>query len=204
MKSRKEIKSLAKKTLSANYWPSVLTLLLFSIIYAAASGTVVAFILLAGPLMAGLNAFFLKALKGEPVNVGTMFMEGFTTNFGRKVGAYWWQSLFIFLWSLLFGIPAIIKGFAYSMQFYILADCPNVTAKDSLKLSMRMMRGNKWRLFVLELSFIGWLILSAFTFGLLPLFYVSPYMEFSLAQFYLDVKEKALANGVITAEELGC
>lgn len=203
MKSRKEIKSLAKQGLRSSYWPSVLTLVLFALIFSASSFTGIIFILLAGPLTAGRSAFFLKAQKGEKAGVGTMFTEGVGTNFGRKVGGYWLHTLFLCLWSMLFAIPGIIKYYAYSMHFYILADCPNVTARQSLKLSMRMMKGNKWKLFVLDLSFIGWAILSAFTGGLLTLFYVAPYMSHATARFYLEVKEKALATGVITAEELG-
>ena len=112
------------------------------------------------------------------------------------------MALFVFLWSLLFFIPGIIKSFSYAMTQYILADCPNVKARDALKLSMRIMNGHKADLFVFHLSFLGWAILGALTFGILNLFYVSPYMNSSLATFYLEVREDALRRGVITMGQL--
>lgn len=202
MKSRKEIKTLAKSAFRSRYWLCVLSLFLFSLITSSSSFTGILMIILIGPLTAGINSFFIQVQQGREVSAGTMFVDGFGQNFGRKIGAYWWQFLFVWLWSLLFVIPGIVKTYAYSMQFYILADCPNVTAKDSLKLSMRMMKGNKGKLFVLHLSFIGWLILSAFTFGILYIFYVGPYIQQSVANFYLEVKAQALANGTISADEL--
>ena len=75
-------------------------------------------------------------------------------------------------------------------------------ATDALKLSMRIMMGHKWELFVFQLSFLGWFILNSFTGGLLGLFYVTPYYYTSLAGYYLEVREDALRRGVITLEQL--
>lgn len=202
MRSRQEMKTLAKQAFRSCYWPCVLVMLLYSAISSSSSFTGVILIVLLGPLTAGVNAFCLQLQQGNKVSVGTMFTEGFANNFGRKVGAIWWQMLFVWLWSLLLVVPGIVKAYSYSMQYYILADCPNVTAKDSLKLSMRMMNGHKAKLFVLHLSFIGWALLSVLTCGLLAIFYVNPYIQQTIAQFYLDVKAEALENGTIAYEEL--
>lgn len=159
-------------------------------------------LLLGGPLTVGLNAFFIRNCCGDrDLTVTTPFSEAFK-NYPRKLGGSLWMGLFIFLWSLLFVIPGIIKAISYSMTQYILADCPQVRAKDALKLSMRMMRGHKWEYFVMGLSFIGWAILTALTLGILGIFYTGPYMNSSFAVFYLEVRDEALRSGVVTAEQL--
>ena len=110
--------------------------------------------------------------------------------------------LFTWLWSLLLVIPGIIKSFSYAMTPFILADCPNVRAKDALKLSMRMMAGHKGELFVFLLSFLGWQLLNLVTFGLLGVFFVEPYQNSAEAVWYLEVREEALRRGVITMDQL--
>jgi len=95
---------------------------------------------------------------------------------------------------LLALIPAIIKGISYAMTPFILADQPDVSARKALKLSMRLMRGHKRRLFVLGLSFIGWFLLSALTLGILYVVYVGPYYYTTLAGFYEELRVKALTG----------
>ncbi len=163
----------------------------------------IALIILSGPLTIGLNHFFVMNVLGRSdITALTPVTAAFNPNFGRKLGGYLWMILFVFLWSLLFWIPGIIKSFSYAMAPYILADCPNVKAKDALKLSMRIMKGHKWEFFVLELSFIGWAILGGLTMGILNIFYVDPYMNSSLATYYLEVREQALRTGVISMGQL--
>lgn len=163
----------------------------------------IAIFVLAGPLNIGLAYFFVMNVLGRDdlVSVSTPFKAAFT-NFGRKLGGYLWMGLFIFLWALLLYIPGIIKAYSYAMTPYILGDCPNVKAKDALKLSKRIMKGHKWELFVLQLSFIGWMILNSLTFNLLEIFYVGPYMQSTYATYYLEVREDALRRGVITMGQL--
>ena len=98
------------------------------------------------------------------------------------------MAVFTFLWSLLLVIPGIIKAYAYSMSFYILADNPELTASEALAKSQSLMRGHKMELFILELSFIGWFFLIGLTFGLAAI-YVAPYMEATMANFYNSIKE---------------
>jgi uncharacterized membrane protein len=113
-----------------------------------------------------------------------------------------WMGLFTMLWTLLFIIPGIIKALAYFMTPYILAECPDVTATDALKLSMRMTAGHKGKVFVMGLSFIGWGLLTALTFGILGIFYTGPYYYTSFAGLYHELKEEALKNGVVSPAEL--
>ena len=96
-------------------------------------------------------------------------------------------SLFILLWTLLLIIPGIIKALSYSMSFFILHDHPDMDANDAIKESMRIMEGHKWELFKLNLSFIGWILLSILTLGILFL-WISPYIEVANAEFYETIK----------------
>ena len=160
-------------------------------------------LLLGGPITVGLNYFFVKNVRGErdELSVTTPFSEAFK-NYPRKLGGSLWMGLFVFLWSLLFIIPGLIKAISYAMTQYILADCPNVKATDALKLSMRMMKGHKWEFFVMGLSFLGWELLSALTLGILGVFYAGPYMRSSFAQYYLEVRDQALRTGAVTPGQL--
>ena len=188
--------------------------------------------LLTGPLTVGLNYFYIVNVLGrdDEISVVTPFRSAFS-RFGRKLGGYLWMELFLFLWSLLgmvgfaleavammtenrimllIGIalmiagfiPAIVKTYSYAMTPYFLADCSAVRATDALKLSKRVMSGHKWEFFVMQLSFLGWILLSVLTLGLLDLFYVGPYMSSSFATYYLEVREEGLRTGTITMGQL--
>lgn len=203
MKSRKEIKWIAKDAFYRQYWlcvgANVIVMVLCSVLSGISLG-VAAFILVPS-LVIGLNFFSVAMYRGEPSSIEDIFREGFD-NFGRKLGGYLWMELFIYLWSLLFVIPGIIKAISYALTPYILADCKNVRATDALKLSMRMMEGHKWEYFVLGLSFIGWMLLTSLTCGLLYVFYVGPYMNNTFAGYYAERKAAALAEGTVTQAQL--
>ena len=205
MKTRAEIKELARLNFSGCYWPCVGVAVIMPLFLAACSSFSLGLgaLILSGPILAGMNFFFVQVFQGfgDTVDLGTPFSVGFT-DFGRKLGGYLWMVLMIYLWTLLLVVPGIIKSFAYSQTVYILSDCPNVRAQDALKLSQRIMYGHKWELFVFQLSFIGWAMLSSFTFGLLGIFYVMPYYHTALAGFYLEVREEALRTGAVTMDQL--
>ncbi len=203
MKSRKEIKWIAKDAFYRQYWlcvgANVIVMALCSVLSGISLG-VAAFILVPS-LVIGLNFFSVAMYRGDATSLEDIFREGFD-NFGRKLGGYLWMELFIYLWSLLFVIPGIIKAISYALTPYILADCKNVRATDALKLSMRMMEGHKWEYFVLGLSFIGWMLLTSLTCGLLYVFYVGPYMNNTFAGYYAERKAAALAEGTVTQAQL--
>lgn len=203
MKSRKEIKGIAKDAFYRQYWlcvgANVIVMALCSVLSGISLG-VAAFILVPS-LVIGLNFFSVAMYRGDATSLEDIFREGFD-NFGRKLGGYLWMELFIYLWSLLFVIPGIIKAISYALTPYILADCKNVRATDALKLSMRMMEGHKWEYFVLGLSFIGWTLLTYLTCGLLYVFYVGPYMNNTFAGYYAERKAAALAEGTVTEAQL--
>jgi len=206
MKTRQEIKAISKQQFSNNYWIAVGATILAMLIICVASYVlsfliVPIYLLVTLPMVIGLNYFSLSIYRGETPTIETMFTSGFS-NYGRKLGGMLWMTLFTFLWMLLFIIPGIIKAIAYSMVPYILADHPNVTAKEALKISMRMTEGYKGDIFVMYLSFIGWLLLSGITFGLVGIFYSNPYMYLSFAGLYEEIKDHALETGTVHATEL--
>lgn len=200
MKSRPDIKALAKSKFMAQFGISVGAAALFMLFSNAVPG--LAHLLIMPPMTVGYSYFCLQIYVGEKGDIGEMFKAGFG-NYPRNLGGVLWMYLFIWLWSLLFFIPGIIKAISYSMTPYLLADCPNVPATEALKISMRMTRGYKGEIFVMGLSFIGWMILSGLTFGILYLVYTGPYMNTSFAGLYKELKENALQSGVVSPQELG-
>lgn len=96
------------------------------------------------------------------------------------------KSVYIFLWSLLFLVPGIIAGYTYAMTNFILAEHPDMTPGEALRASRAMMTGNRWRLFCLHFSFIGWKLLCSLTFGLGNLV-LQPYCEAANAAFYREL-----------------
>lgn len=205
MKTNKELKADAREQLKGRWASAIGILFLYGVIVGLLSllnripflestflGTIIIFVLSA-PLALGLIIFSLKFKRGEQYSVGTLF-DGFK-QFGSALGLYLWVALWIFLWMLLLIIPGIIKAISYSMSYYILADNPNVGIRNALNLSKQLMNGFKWKLFVLQLSFIGWGILSILTLGI-GFLWLSPYMQISMANFYDDVKANAADKNI--------
>ena len=112
-------------------------------------------------------------------------------NFSQNFMVGLMHSLFIFLWSLLFFIPGIVKAYSYALVFYIKAENPEMDWRQCFDESENMMKGNKWRLYKLHLSFIGWIILSIFTLGIGAL-WVNAYMQTSNAVFYEEIKRERM------------
>ena len=118
--------------------------------------------------------------------------DGFKV-YGRALGLQLLQGVFIFLWSLLLIVPGIIKAFAYSMATYISYDHPELSANECIDRSMDMMKGHKWELFVLYLSFIGWALLCLPTFGIGYLWLI-PYVNVTVSKFYEELKAQEEAE----------
>ena len=106
--------------------------------------------------------------------------------------------LFTFLWSLLFVIPGIVKSYSYSMSMYVLAENKGKPALECIEESKKMTQGHKMELFVLGLSFIGWLFLVGLTFGIAGI-WVYPYMQTTYANAYKALKPVSLDAPVATA-----
>lgn len=150
-------------------------------------------------LSVGFCGAFLRIWQRRETRLDDMFRLGFVP-YWKKLGAMALVSVYTTLWTMLFVIPGIVKGFSYAMTQYILIEMPSVDANEAIGLSKRMMRGFKWKLFVLNLSFIGWDLLNALTFGILGVVFVEPYKAASKAGFYEMVRDNAIANGIIQPE----
>lgn len=142
-------------------------------------------LLISGPLTLGATQIYMSVIrKNRKPEIGQLF-DGFS-NFTNSFILYLLNSILISLWTFLFIIPGIVKSYSYAMSFYILADNPSMAPNDARKKSMEMMHGNKWRLFCLDFSFIGWELLSLLTLGILS-FWITPYREAAYAAFYQNL-----------------
>lgn len=155
--------------------------------YAVGVGIIMTvFLFVLGSIIAlGYSRFNLDLVDGvkEPA-IGTLF--GYFSHWKNAVCTRLLQTLYISLWSLLFIIPGFVASYSYAMTEYILAEHPELSASEALARSKEMMQGNRWRLFCLELSFIGWSILASLTFGIGNL-WLTPYRQAARAAFYREV-----------------
>ncbi|WP_416828110.1 DUF975 family protein [Ectobacillus polymachus] len=151
---------------------------------------VVADLFISGIFSLGLNKVFLLIARGNGGKVDDLF--AYFAGWKRMVQAFkvtFFVSLYTALWSLLLIIPGIIKALSYSMTNFIIIDHPEYTVHQAIAESKRMMYGNKWKLFVLGLSFIGWFLLSAITCGIAQL-WTMPYFNVTLAHFYENLSKE--------------
>ena len=135
----------------------------------------------------GLCHYFIKNTDSAPSFKDAFY--GFKVKYGRNIGTLLLVGIKTALWSFLLVIPGIIKSYEYAIIPYILADDAEISSKDAFKKAREMMKGNKWRLFKLNFSFIGWGILCVLTFGV-GTFFLMPYVSAASAEFYAELKNK--------------
>lgn len=151
-----------------------------------------------------LIAFLINVFVFNPLKVGCLsfFKENYKTKNGsiNEIGSGFqnykrvWvtlllQDVFLFLWTLLFIIPGLIKSYSYRMVPYIVRDNPEMSSKEIITRSREMMDGHKWEVFVFDLSFILWILFGIGTFGLGLVFWTAPYMNNAAAGIYLELKD---------------
>ena len=186
-----ELRAQALQSLQHKWMKAALTVLVYTLLSGALN--LLPFInyllifLVGLPLGWGLNVLFLDSFRGEEIRVEGV-LDGFK-DYGRILGTIFLVYLYTALWSLLLIIPGIIKGYSYSMTAFILKDDPTIKYNEAIEKSMAMMDGNKMKLFLLHLSFIGWILLSCITFGI-GFFFLQPYMKSAEAAFYEDLKRE--------------
>ena len=165
--------------------PYVLPILTILIIALSASGLfALAQFLVGGAAEIGLCRYNLGILDRKQERFSTLF-TGFDI-FAKALGLRCWTLLFVCLWSLLLVVPGLIAAFRYAMAPYIMAEDPSIGVREAVRISKKMMHGNKWRLFCLNLSFIGWYLLSLLTAGI-GMVFLAPYINAAKAAFYLEV-----------------
>ena len=188
----KDYRQCARERVKGHWGTLILAYLIYSLLFGALGSTAFGLLLLGGPLMIGFVAVVLSLIRTGEAKIETMF-EGFTDNFVARMLSYILYTLFITLWSLLFVIPGIVKTYSYAMTFYIMRDNPGISANEAITRSRQMMDGHKWQLFCLHFSFIGWILLSVLTCGILML-WVAPYMQAAQAVFYESIKGEGVAQ----------
>ena len=149
--------------------------------------------------LASLNVYIQMTRSPEPVSF-SLFIEGLN-NWFKATLATLWQFIWLFLWSLLFIIPGVIKSIEYSMMFYIIAEYKNISVTKAMKISMIITKGHKMDIFLLELSFIGWVLLSCLTLGL-GLIILEPYVELTHVNTFHDLLQEAIEKGSLRLEDL--
>ena len=173
--------------------------------------------ILGGAALVGIVIFLVQLLIGSPVTLGyckfnlnlidgngkakvsNLFSE--FKRIGPAVALQLLRAIYTFLWSLLFVIPGIIKSYSYSMAAYILYEHPELTPNEAITKSRELMDGNKWRLFCLEFSFIGWAFLCLFTCGIGYL-WLLPYEEAAVAAFYREIWRNRYGEPEVVKEEV--
>ena len=147
-------------------------------------------------LKMGGYRFFILNQTAQP-GIGTL-LDGFRSGHYVNIGlTMFLRDLFTTLWSLLLVVPGIVKHYEYLMVPYIIAEKPAMDYKEAFQISKQMMDGEKMEAFIMDLSFLGWYLLSAVTCGLLAIFYVNPYVQASFAEMYTFNKQKAYQEGYI-------
>ena len=155
-------------------------------------GAILAFlfiVFIADPLIVGGKRYFLKA-RNNNAKIGeikVIFQKGNLLNIAITM---FLRNIYNALWYLTI-IGGVIKTYEYRMIPYILAENPRIKRKEAFELSKQMMKGNKWKTFILDMSFFGWNFLSVLTLGILSIFYVNPYNAATIAELYATLKNKS-------------
>lgn len=206
MKTISEYKNLALQALEGNWGKGTLATLITYVIYIGISfafmlafgdleddntrtgeslGNIAMLALL--PLGWGYFVFFLNIYRSKNPAIGEIF-DGFR-NYIKVWATMALQNLYIALWSLLLLVPGIIKTYSYSMTYFVMKDNPSLCYDAAIRESMSLMKGHKMQLFLLDLSMIGWAILSILTLGIGFLF-LAPYNTTAHAAFYEELKKQ--------------
>lgn len=144
-------------------------------------------VLIEGPLSVGFRKFFLENREGN-TSVANVFY-GFKHAYGNNMTIMFKALVKNILWLFVFVIPGIVKAFEYSIIPYILAENPEMSSKEVFAEAKRLMKGNKMRVLMLDLSFIGWLLVSILTVGI-GAFIIAPYYHATRAEFYKEIMSK--------------
>ena len=141
-------------------------------------------IVIGGAMTLGYYQFHQNLVRGEEAEVRTLFVH--MDKIWHGICLNFLQFVYILLWTLCLVIPGIMASYSYAMTSYIANDHPEMTANEAITASKEMMKGHRWRLFCLEISFIGWSLLAILTLGI-GSFAVVPYCETARAFFYQDL-----------------
>ena len=200
MITRTELKNEALATLRGKWTQPVLAALIVMLVSAFTQGgnqtksavfVTVGFLvalLVACNLQYGFEVAMLRFRRGREDSVNEMLAAGFKEDYGRVLGISLLRAVFIFLWALLLIVPGIIKAYAYSMTAFIAEDNPELGPKECIDQSQAMMQGHKMDLFILDLSYIGWILLGFLSLGI-GFLWISPWIQMAHVRFYEELKQ---------------
>ena len=159
------------------------------------------------PLLVSLLGFYVILIKRDPSEqfslgeeIKNIFKVSFDATYGKKLVVSILRTVFITLWCFLFIIPGIVYNYSSYFSFQIMCENPNLKPMEALKLSKKIVAGNRSELFALDLSFIGWWILCGISFGIASI-YAIPYYLTTQALYYENFKIRALQEGRITEDD---
>lgn len=206
MKKNSELRAQAYSALEGNWGMAAIVTFVFLLIESAAQwngdiayGSPRIISILLFPVMYGYSVTFLSLVRHEGLEFGHLF-DGFKDYF-RILGTLLLAKIYVLLWTLLLIIPGIVKSYSYAMTNYILKDDPELSNNGAIEKSMDMMKGYKMKLFLMDLSFIGWAILCVLTIGI-GFFFLIPYVEASHVAFYEDLKSEYNSESIIIEENI--
>ena len=195
-----ELRDRAWNSLTGKYWSLFVMLLVLAVV----SGVLSSFsmglgALLTLPMGYALSVAILNVsrIQAEP-QIESLFTV-YRDNLQKSFLVPFLLGLFVFLWSLLLIIPGIIMSYAYSMAIYVANDNPELSAMDAIRKSRELMDGHKWDLFVLDLSFIGWIFLCLLTGGI-GFIFLAPYLEMAHVEFYRELVDKQVEEAQVVSE----
>lgn len=193
--SRRELKQNAKDVLKTSYFTLLLGGLLFStvsIVTSMITKAIFVFVLISVVfIMPAIEVGYKKLLlegKKDKINISLLFSVFTSSNYMNVVKVMFFRNLYIFLWSLLFVIPGIVKFYQYFFIPYLLAENMEMETHEAFSLTKEMTNNIKSNIFVLDLSFIGWYLLGALLLGV-GLFFVVPYHAVTQTELFLKIKE---------------
>lgn len=189
-----QLRNRAWNALDGKLGQAALVTLIFVIISSAASSaTFGALTILLLPMEYAFTVAFLRMIRGEKeLEVADLFTV-YRDQFERTFIVELLMNLYTLLWMLLLIVPGIVKAYSYALAPYLVQDHPEMSASQAIDESMRLMEGHKMRLFMLDLSFIGWWLLCCLTFGLLT-FIVAPYQLTARAEFYRELMGETVTD----------
>ena len=166
------------------------TAVMFLILIGVTVGLMVLALVL-NPLNVGARKFFIQnasnpETKVDGLNVGFVFGKNYRDIVFSMLGT----QMITLLWTLLLIVPGIYKAYCWRLVPFIIADNPELSGKEARAKSNAMMNGSKWASFVLDLSFIGWKLVGALTFGILNIVFTNPYEAATDTELYLELKSQ--------------
>lgn len=190
LKLNSELRAQARESLKGNWSDPVLITLIYLLISVGSNIPylgicILIFIIL--PIDYSYQVAFLSFFRDNKKNMIAKLFNCFK-DYTRIIGTTLLKTLYVLLWILLLIVPGIVKIYSYAMTYYISIEHSELTAEEAIQKSMLMMKGHKMKLFLLDLSFIGWIVLSILTLGI-GFLWLYPYMQTAHAAFYEDLKK---------------